>query len=41
MQQGSQTERNRKRKIYGSSGIQSAIPKAVKLNNDAQVLNNT
>ena len=39
MQQGSQTERNRNRRIKGSKGIQLALPKAVKLNNDAQVLN--
>ena len=41
IQQGSQTARNRNRKIKGSRGIQLATPKAVKLNNDAQVLNST
>jgi len=37
-QQGSQTDRNKNRKTKGSKGIQSAVPKAVKLNRDAHVL---
>ncbi len=41
IQQGSQTARNRNKKIKGSRGIQLATPKAVKLNNDAQVLKST
>ena len=41
IQHGSQTERNRNKKIKGSRGIQLAIPKAVKLNSEAQVLSNT
>lgn len=40
-QQGSQTATNKNKRIKGSKGIQFAIPNAVKLNNDAHVLNNT
>jgi len=40
-QQGSQTAMKRNRKIKGSIEIQSATPKAMKPNNDAQVLSNT
>lgn len=40
-QQGSQTARNKNRKIKGSKGTQFATPNAVKLNRDAHVLNKT
>ena len=37
-QHGSQTARNKNRKMKGSKGIQFAVPKAVKSNKDAHVL---
>jgi len=40
-QQGIQTAMKRNKKIKGSIEIQSATPKAMKPNNDAQVLSNT